>query len=41
MAIPYFALTLSFGIITVIQAAALVCLVMEKAAEDQGKEEAS
>ena len=28
MAIPYFALTLSFGIITVIQAAALVCLVM-------------
>ena len=30
MAIPYFALTLSFGIITVIQAAALVCLVMEK-----------
>ena len=41
MAIPYFALTLSFGIITVIQAAALVCLVMEKAAEDQGKEDAS
>ena len=38
---PYFALTLSFGIITVIQAAALVCLVMEKAAEDQGKEDAS
>ena len=41
MAIPYFALTLSFGIITVIQAAALVCLVMEKAAEDQVKEDAS